>query len=65
MNFGDRFHSAALSLSRELGIYVLAYKFGLLMTFIYGSFQIYWSAQVFQIMRRDDAEPVFARISPT
>ena len=46
----------------ELGIYVLAYKFGLLMTFIYGSFQIYWSAQVFQIMRRDDAEPVFARM---
>jgi len=25
-------------------------------------FQIYWSAQVFQIMRRDDAEPVFARM---
>jgi O-antigen/teichoic acid export membrane protein len=62
MNFGDRFILPHYRSLGELGIYVLAYKFGLLMTFIYGSFQIYWSAQVFQIMRRDDAEPVFARM---
>jgi O-antigen/teichoic acid export membrane protein len=62
MNFGDRFILPHYRSLGELGIYVLAYKIGMLMTFIYGSFQIYWSAQVFQIMRRDDAEPVFARM---
>jgi O-antigen/teichoic acid export membrane protein len=62
MNFGDRFILPHYRSLGELGIYVLAYKFGLLLTFLYGSFQTYWSAQVFQIMRRDDAEPVFARM---
>lgn len=62
MNFGDRFILPHYRPLGELGIYVLACKIGMLVTFVYGSFQIYWSAQVFQIMRRDDAELVFARM---
>jgi O-antigen/teichoic acid export membrane protein len=61
IHVGDRFllpHYRPLS---ELGIYVLAYKVGTLLSFMYGSFQLYWNAQVFGIMRREDATSVFAR----
>ncbi len=61
IHVGDRFilpHYRPLS---DLGIYVLAYKVGTLMSFIYGSFQLYWNAQVFGIMRREDAASVFTR----
>lgn len=62
IHVGDRFilpHYRSLS---DLGIYVLAYKFGFLLSFFYGSFHTYWSAQVFGVMRRKDADAVFARI---
>jgi O-antigen/teichoic acid export membrane protein len=62
INVGDRFILPHYRPLGELGIYVLACKIGMLTMYIYGSFQVYWSAQVFQIMRRDDAEPVFARM---
>lgn len=61
VNVGDRFilpHYRPLS---ELGIYVLAYRIGMLLGFFYASFHTYWSAQVFAIMRREDADSVFAR----
>ena len=61
VNVGDRFilpHYRPLS---ELGIYVLAYRIGMLPGFFYASFHTYWSAQIFSIMRRDDADSVFAR----
>jgi O-antigen/teichoic acid export membrane protein len=62
IHFGDRFILPHYRSLNDLGIYVLAYKFGMLLSFVYSSFQSYWSAQVFQIMRRDDAETVFARL---
>lgn len=62
IHFGDRFILPHYRPFTELGIYVLAYKLGMLIGFIYSSFHIYWNAQVFQIVRRDDAETVFARI---
>jgi O-antigen/teichoic acid export membrane protein len=62
INFGDRFvlpHYRPLS---ELGVYVLAYKIGMLMTFVYGSFDTYWSSQVYEIMKRHDSDWVFKRM---
>ena len=62
INFGDRFvlpHYRSLS---ELGVYVLAYKIGMLMTFVYGSFDSYWSSQAYDIMKRADADWVFKRM---
>jgi O-antigen/teichoic acid export membrane protein len=62
INVGDRFFLPHYRPLADLGTYVLAYKIGMLMSFIYGSFAAYWSAQVFHIMRRDDSDRVFARM---
>lgn len=61
LNVGDRFILPHYRSMSDLGIYVLAYKIGMLLAFVYASFQTYWSAQVFPIMRRPDAGHVFAR----
>lgn len=61
IHFGDRFiipHFRPLS---NLGIYSIAYKIGMLIGVVHGSFQNYWSAQVYQITKRDDADSVVAR----
>ncbi len=62
IHFGDRFFLAHYRPLAELGIYVLAYKLGMLLAVIYAAFQIYWSAQVYHIMQRHDADEVFARL---
>ncbi|MBZ5580635.1 MAG: lipopolysaccharide biosynthesis protein [Acidobacteriia bacterium] len=62
IHFGDRFFLPHYRPLAELGIYVLAYKLGMLLAVIYAAFQIYWSAQVYQIMQRHDADEVFARL---
>ena len=62
IHFGDRFilpHYRPLS---ELGLYGIAYKIGMLISLLSGSFQSYWSAQVFPLFRRDDANEVIARV---
>jgi O-antigen/teichoic acid export membrane protein len=61
IHFGDRFilpHYRPLS---ELGLYGLAYKIAMLLSFIYASFHTYWSTQVFEIVRRDDGDMIFSR----
>ncbi len=62
LNFGDRFILPHYRSFDDLGIYALACKAGALMSALYGSFQVYWSAQVFGIMRREDADTLFPRI---
>jgi O-antigen/teichoic acid export membrane protein len=62
IHFGDRFilpHYRPLS---ELGIYGIAYKIGMMISLLSGSFQSYWSAQVFPLFRREDANEVIARV---
>ena len=62
VNFGDRFVLAHYRLFSDMGIYNLAYKFGMLFSAIYGNFANYWEAQVFQIMKRHDSGTVFQRL---
>jgi O-antigen/teichoic acid export membrane protein len=62
LNVGDRFilpHYRPLS---DLGIYVLAYKLGSMIVFVYSPFWYYWGTNVFQIMKRQDSDSVFARL---
>jgi O-antigen/teichoic acid export membrane protein len=61
IHFGDRFiipHFRPLS---DLGIYSIAYKIGMLISVVYGSFPKYWNAQIYQIAKRPDADSVIAR----
>jgi O-antigen/teichoic acid export membrane protein len=62
IHFGDRFILPHYRAFAELGIYALAYKIGMLMAIVHSSFNTYWGAQVFQIVRREDADIVLARV---
>jgi O-antigen/teichoic acid export membrane protein len=62
IHFGDRFILPHYRPLAELGIYGIAYKIGMLISLIYGAFQTYWSAQVFAVAKRDDADDVIPGI---
>ncbi|RPJ37188.1 MAG: hypothetical protein EHM21_18325, partial [Chloroflexi bacterium] len=62
IHFGDRFILRRYVTFADLGLYGLAYKIGMLVSALYASFHTYWSAQVYQVMRRDDATEIFARL---
>jgi O-antigen/teichoic acid export membrane protein len=62
MNFGDQFVLRHYRSLGEVGIYALAYRIGLLVWVANSSFQAYWGAQVYQILQREDADTVFARL---
>lgn len=60
--FGDRLilpHYVSLG---ELGIYSVSCKVGMLLSFVHSSFGSYYNAQVFQIVKRDDARQIFSRL---
>jgi O-antigen/teichoic acid export membrane protein len=61
INFGDQFILLHFGSLANVGLYSLAYRIGMLVATAYSAFQTYWGAQVFQILRRDDADVVFAR----
>jgi O-antigen/teichoic acid export membrane protein len=61
INFGDQFVLPHYRPLGEVGIYSLAYRIGMLVSVSISSFFTYWNAQVYQIMQREDAEPIFAR----
>ena len=63
INSGDRFILSQYRIFSDMGLYDLAYKFAILFSATYGSFSQYWSAQVFVVMKRDDSDDVFARLS--
>ncbi len=62
IHFGDRFILPHYRSLAELGLYGIAYKMGMLISLAYGSFHTYWSAQVFAVAQRDDADVVIPRI---
>ena len=55
IHFGDRFIIPQYRPFSDLGMYAVAYKIGMLISVIHGSFQNYWSAQIYQIAKRPDA----------
>jgi O-antigen/teichoic acid export membrane protein len=62
INFGDQFVLRHYRSFSEVGIYSLAYRLGMMVAVTYASFQMYWNAQVYRIMRMENAEAVFARL---
>jgi len=62
INFGDQFVLRHYRSLAEVGVYALAYKIGMMVSVVYMAYHSYWSAQIFAIMRRDDADKVFARL---
>jgi len=62
IHFGDRFVLTRYLPLGEIGIYGVAYKLGMIIAMVQASFETYWSAQVYQIARREDAKIVMARV---
>jgi O-antigen/teichoic acid export membrane protein len=62
LHFGDRFVLPHYRPLGDLGIYVLAYKLGSMISFFYSPLLYYWATNVFQIMKRRDSDSVFARL---
>src|SRR4051794_15324243 len=62
IHFGDRFILPRYRTLADLGIYAVAYKIGMLISVAYSSFHSYWSAQVYDVVKRSDADHVFARM---
>ena len=62
INFGDRLILPRYVSMADVGLYTLAYKIGMMASMAYASFHTYWSAQAFGLMKRDDADALFARL---
>jgi O-antigen/teichoic acid export membrane protein len=61
-NFGDRLILPRYVSMADIGLYNLAYKIGMLASLAYSAFHTYWSSQIFGVMKRDDADTMFARL---
>lgn len=61
IHYGDRvFLKSTVSLS-ELGIYSLAYKIGMFVSFMHAPFLAYWLSQVCDIARKPGGEHIYVR----
>lgn len=63
LNFGDRFLLQRLTTLSDVGIYSLAYKFGMLPNIIILSpFQRIWAPKQFEIVKEPDAKPTYSLV---
>jgi O-antigen/teichoic acid export membrane protein len=62
VNFADRFVLQRSVSMTELGQYSVAYKIGMLMAFVHGSFHAYWTSRAFEIVKRPDGAALFSKL---
>lgn len=63
INFSDRFFLQAYTDFTQVGIYALAYKFGIMMnTLVVSNFFQIWQAKSFEVANEPDAEEFFRRV---
>jgi O-antigen/teichoic acid export membrane protein len=63
LNFGDRFLLQRLTNLSDVGIYSLAYKFGMLPNvLVLAPFQRIWAPKQFEIVKEPDAKPTYGLI---
>jgi O-antigen/teichoic acid export membrane protein len=62
MGNGDRYFLRAFAEPRDLGVYSLAYKFGLIMSLLVNAFVVAWPPLLFQISREPAARETYARM---
>jgi len=61
IHFGDRFFLQRSVSLAELGIYSLAYKIGMLISYVQMPFSMYWFSQMFKIVLGSEGDRIFAR----
>jgi O-antigen/teichoic acid export membrane protein len=61
IHYGDRFFLRPRISLAELGIYSLAYKIGMLVSFCHAPFVLHWNAQICEIGHRKDGRQIFVQ----
>jgi O-antigen/teichoic acid export membrane protein len=61
INYGDRFFLLRSSDLAAVGIYALGYKLGMLVSYLYEPFSMYWNSQVYMILKQPGGERIYTR----
>lgn len=62
VHYGDRFFLQRYVSMSEIGLYGLAYKVGMLVSFVSTPFFQYWNSQMFHVLRQEDGDQVYVRL---
>lgn len=62
IHYGDRFFLQRAASLADVGIYSLAYKLGMLVTYVQLPFATYWTSQMYRIVRGENGETINARV---
>ena len=62
LHSGDRFFLQRIVSLDQVGIYALAYKFGMLVAYGHLAFLTYWSSQMFEVVRMPNGDRTYVRI---
>jgi O-antigen/teichoic acid export membrane protein len=62
IHYGDRIFLRRYTTLAEIGIYALAYKLGMLVSYIQAAFVTHWNAQMFRIAREGQGDRVYVRV---
>ena len=62
LTFSDRYFIKAYFDLKEVGLYSLGYKFGIIVTILLGPFFTQWAIEMFEIDKREDREKIFVNI---
>lgn len=61
IHYGDRYFLQRSASLADVGLYSLAYKIGMLVSYVQMPFNMYWNARMFDIVRQRNGSGVFAR----
>jgi O-antigen/teichoic acid export membrane protein len=62
LNFADRFFLLRFTTLADIGLYSLAYKIAMLVSYLHSSFNTYWSAQIYALAREKSYAMYFSRV---
>jgi O-antigen/teichoic acid export membrane protein len=62
VNSGDRYFLQRFASLEQLGYYAVAYKAGMLLSYLQASFSSYWGAQHYKLLREPNAKEIYGRI---
>ncbi len=62
MHYIDRFILQRYTTLAEIGIYSLAYKIGMMVSYLHGSFQAYWTSQMYEVVRGKQGTRVYSSV---
>ncbi|MBA3975883.1 MAG: hypothetical protein C0504_16885 [Candidatus Solibacter sp.] len=62
IHYGDRLFLSRFCSLAEIGVYALAYKLGMALSYLNLPFQMFWRSQVYSIVDDKDGDRIFAKV---